>query len=167
MVYHIFVRVCILGYNLYIDGKKQNADLITDYTYSMSLLSPGTYTFEVRAVNTVAEGQSATKQLTITPENQYTDGALFTTKDNSDGTCSIIGFSKTANMVNVLEEVTIGEYPQIGYIKDEMLKWGALGTLMSGSGPTVLGFFEREEDLNNCKYQLEGKVKKLIVTKTI
>lgn len=73
----------------------------------------------------------------------------------------------STNMVNVLEEVTIGEYPQIGYIKDEMLKWGALGTLMSGSGPTVLGFFEREEDLNNCKYQLEGKVKKLIVTKTI
>lgn len=73
----------------------------------------------------------------------------------------------STNMVNVLEEVTIIEHPQIGCIKDEMLKWGALGTLMSGSGPTVFGLFASEEELNRCKCQLEGKVKKLIVTKTI
>ncbi len=71
------------------------------------------------------------------------------------------------NMVNVLEEVTIGEHGQIQDIKNEMLEFGALGSLMSGSGPTVFGFFDNEEDLLKCKKSLEKKVKTLIITKTI
>lgn len=45
-------------------------------------------------------------------------------------------------MGNVLETVTIPAYPQIGKIRDAMLKNGALGAMMSGSGPTVFGIFE-------------------------
>ncbi|MDO4326584.1 MAG: 4-(cytidine 5'-diphospho)-2-C-methyl-D-erythritol kinase [bacterium] len=48
----------------------------------------------------------------------------------------------TARFGNVLEKVTIPEYPVIGEIKDMMTKMGAIGTLMSGSGPTVFGLFE-------------------------
>ena len=43
---------------------------------------------------------------------------------------------------NVLETVTIPAYPVIGEIKAEMQKEGAINSLMSGSGPTVFGFFE-------------------------
>lgn len=50
------------------------------------------------------------------------------------------------NMKNVLEEVTIKMHPQIQHIKNDMLKYGALGTMMSGSGPTVFGIFETKED---------------------
>lgn len=71
------------------------------------------------------------------------------------------------NMVNVLEEVTIKEHGQIQDIKNEMIEFGALGSLMSGSGPTVFGFFDNEEDLLKCKKNLEKKVKTLIITKTI
>jgi 4-diphosphocytidyl-2-C-methyl-D-erythritol kinase len=46
------------------------------------------------------------------------------------------------NMVNVLESVTIRMHPQIGEIKAEMLKRGAIGALMSGSGPSVFGIVE-------------------------
>jgi 4-diphosphocytidyl-2-C-methyl-D-erythritol kinase len=42
---------------------------------------------------------------------------------------------------NVLETVTIKEYPVIQQIKENMLESGAIGALMSGSGPTVFGLF--------------------------
>lgn len=47
-----------------------------------------------------------------------------------------------ASMGNVLEQVMLKEYPIIGQIKQAMLDLGAMGALMSGSGPTVFGLFE-------------------------
>lgn len=46
-----------------------------------------------------------------------------------------------AHLGNVLETVTIPAYPVIQQIKDQMTAYGATGTLMSGSGPTVFGLF--------------------------
>ncbi len=48
------------------------------------------------------------------------------------------------NLSNVLEYVTIPENPIIDTLKAEMIKLGALGSLMSGSGPSVFGIFEDE-----------------------
>ena len=45
-------------------------------------------------------------------------------------------------MVNVLEAVTIKKHVIICEIKDKLVKLGALGSMMSGSGPTVFGIFE-------------------------
>lgn len=45
------------------------------------------------------------------------------------------------NLGNVLETVTVKEYPVIREIKEKMLEYGAVGSLMSGSGPTVFGLF--------------------------
>jgi len=42
---------------------------------------------------------------------------------------------------NVLETVTVKEYPVIQTLKCQMLEYGAIGSLMSGSGPTVFGLF--------------------------
>lgn len=47
-----------------------------------------------------------------------------------------------ANMGNVLESVTIPAHPEIATIKECMMEHGALGSLMSGSGPTVFGIFD-------------------------
>lgn len=47
-------------------------------------------------------------------------------------------------MGNVLETVTIPEYPVIRQIKDTMKEYGALNAMMSGSGPTVFGLFEEK-----------------------
>lgn len=71
------------------------------------------------------------------------------------------------NMGNKLESVVIKEYPIIEIIKEEMVKLGALGALMSGSGPTVFGIFDDENKLYSCKERMERKYKKVIVTKTI
>lgn len=49
------------------------------------------------------------------------------------------------NMANVLEEVTIGMYPEIEDIKQDLMKHGAMGSMMSGSGSAVFGLFETKE----------------------
>ena len=46
-----------------------------------------------------------------------------------------------SSMGNVLEEVTIGEYPVIDEIKRIMRESGVLNAMMSGSGPTVFGIY--------------------------
>lgn len=57
----------------------------------------------------------------------------------------------TNRMSNVLETVTIPEYPVIDDIKKCMLEQGALNALMSGSGPTVFGVFENLETAKRVK----------------
>lgn len=49
-----------------------------------------------------------------------------------------------ADMGNVLETVTIPEYPVIAEIKENMMQNGAVNAMMSGSGPTVFGLFADE-----------------------
>jgi 4-diphosphocytidyl-2-C-methyl-D-erythritol kinase len=46
---------------------------------------------------------------------------------------------------NDLEVVVIPRYPVLVEIKKKLSQAGALGTLMSGSGPTVFGLFESQE----------------------
>ena len=48
-------------------------------------------------------------------------------------------------MENVLETVTVKEYPIIEEIKTYMKQNGALNSIMSGSGPTVFGLFDNYE----------------------
>lgn len=57
----------------------------------------------------------------------------------------ITSFAK--GIYNDLEKVTIKNYPEIELIKKDILDSGALGVLMSGSGPTVYGIFEKKEKL--------------------
>ena len=47
-------------------------------------------------------------------------------------------------MRNVLESVTMPAHPEIGRIRERMLELGALGSRMSGSGPSVFGLFPDE-----------------------
>lgn len=70
------------------------------------------------------------------------------------------------NMGNVLEEVTIPMVPVIAEIKETMRQNGALNSMMSGSGPTVFGLFEQEEQARRCLEVLkkEGKAKHVYLT---
>ncbi len=47
---------------------------------------------------------------------------------------------------NVLETVTVPEYPVIQKLKDTMMRCGAQAALMSGSGPTVFGIFKSRQE---------------------
>ena len=74
----------------------------------------------------------------------------------------------TNKMGNVLATVTETEYPIITEIKNKMVELGALGSMMSGSGPTVFGIFNdrdaakaaysffKESDLGRQVYLTDG-----------
>ena len=60
------------------------------------------------------------------------------------GNGDISGLSNVLS--NVLETVTVPEYPVLTEIKEFLVQNGAAGSLMSGSGPTVFGIFKNKED---------------------
>lgn len=68
-----------------------------------------------------------------------------------------------ASMGNVLERVTIEDYPIIEEIKNVMKEEGALNAMMSGSGPTVFGIFD---DKTMAK-QAGQKIRELELTKQV
>lgn len=61
------------------------------------------------------------------------------------------------SMGNVLEGVTIGEYPVIEEIKNVMKQEGALNAMMSGSGPTVFGIFADRRTAKKACYAIREK----------
>jgi len=56
-------------------------------------------------------------------------------------------------LFNDLERVTLVKYPFLCSIKDSLIKLGALGALMTGSGPSVFGLFDSAK-----KAQEAGKI---------
>ena len=60
-------------------------------------------------------------------------------------------------MGNVLEDVTIPMHPVIDEIKQVMKDCGALGAMMSGSGPTVFGLFESRAGARDAQRRIREK----------
>lgn len=71
------------------------------------------------------------------------------------------------NMFNKMEEPIMKEYPIIQSIKDIMLNHGALGALMSGSGPTVFGIYDDEEKMKETKKKLLNITDKVYICETL
>ena len=61
----------------------------------------------------------------------------------------------TKRLGNVLESVTVKKYPIIDTLKNSMKEAGAIGALMSGSGPTVFGVFSSLEDSEKAEKVLK------------
>lgn len=58
-------------------------------------------------------------------------------------------------LTNDLEKVTVGLHPVLDRLKSLLLEYGALGALMSGSGPTVFGVFADEESAFSAERKLK------------
>lgn len=71
------------------------------------------------------------------------------------------------NMKNLLETVTIKKHNEIQEIKDFMMKEGSVGSMMSGSGPTVFGFFEDMLTAQRCYEKLKESYKEVFITRTV
>ena len=71
-----------------------------------------------------------------------------------------------ADMGNVLETVTIPAYPVIADIKEHMRNHGAVGAMMSGSGPTVFGIFASQTEVRNAyrAMRVSGLAKQVYMT---
>lgn len=61
------------------------------------------------------------------------------------------------HMGNVLEQVTVEEYPVIDEIKKIMKEYGALNAMMSGSGPTVFGIFDDKKKAARALREIREK----------
>lgn len=65
-------------------------------------------------------------------------------------------FYGMANLMgNVLETVTVPAYPVIDQIKQFMMERGAMGAMMSGSGPTVFGLYTDLTAAKQTFYELK------------
>lgn len=98
------------------------------------------------------------KNLKIDPLHRVDINKLinFIEKDN------LIGLSE--NMENIMENVVIEQYPIIDQVKKDMISFGALGSLMSGSGPTVFGIFPDPDRLKYCKGKLREKYEATLIS---
>jgi len=67
----------------------------------------------------------------------------------------------TDRLYNALEQVTERKRPIISDIKEIMLKNGALGVLMTGSGPTVYGYFTDRKIASQTLNQLKKSFPKI------
>lgn len=96
----------------------------------------------------------------ISTKEVYTELDALTSYQHPDidGMIAAIRAGDVAGVIarrgNVLESVTVCKCPAIAGIKERMDACGALGSLMSGSGPTVFGFFTSEEAAEAAREQL-------------
>ncbi len=70
------------------------------------------------------------------------------------------------NLCNVLESVTERMYPIIKDIKRKLYEYQALGSLMSGSGPTVFGFYKDYQKAKSAYENFKKVYKQTYVVKT-
>ncbi len=68
-------------------------------------------------------------------------------------------------MGNVLEDVTMEMHSVIGKIKNCMLEHGALGAMMSGSGPTVFGIYDDKNKIRTAMSRIkkQGLAKQIYI----
>ena len=68
-------------------------------------------------------------------------------------------------LYNKFEEVV--EVPEIDVIKSYMKKYGAEGTIMTGSGSAIFGIFEEKSDADDCMNELERHFENVWLTEPV
>ena len=72
-----------------------------------------------------------------------------------------------AGLYNDLEPIVFKRYPEILEIKNELLRSGAGGALLSGSGSTVFGIFDNPDLAKKALARFAGKKYKVFLAKSI
>lgn len=147
------VPYCLMGGTALAEGVGEQLTKLPDFSNKLILLAnPGVpvstaYVFKGLDLSSISKRPN-------------TDGLITAIKeDNLDFVAN--------NMVNLLETVTIKDHPIIEEIKVTMIKHGALGSIMSGSGPTVFGIFNDSKAMRKCKEVLDKKINIVIETVTL
>lgn len=90
---------------------------------------------------------------------------------NTNGLISKIGENNlhyvANNMKNLLENVTLRKHKVLYNIKGNLLHRGAIGAMMSGSGPTVFAFFDDMQIALKCYDDMKKKFDDVFLTRTI
>ena len=70
-------------------------------------------------------------------------------------------------MFNVLERVAIKKYSAINTIKEKLFESGAIGAMMSGSGPTVFGIAKTQNEAKKIADSFKDSGYQIFVTETV
>ena len=68
---------------------------------------------------------------------------------------------------NGLESVTFARYPQLGKLKEKMEQFGALGCVMTGSGPTLIGWCHTQRQAQRVAQAMSGYKAQIWVCKVL
>lgn len=81
---------------------------------------------------------------------------------------AISDFSEISGFLrNDFEKPVFLEYPQIKDLKNEMKKTGAFFSAMTGSGSTVFGLFENDDEAEAARLYFDGKAATVILTEFV
>ena len=75
--------------------------------------------------------------------------------------------SVSLNMKNVLENVSLRKHNELIKMKERIMDMNALGTLMSGSGPTIFAFYQDMLLAQRCYDNLKAEYDEVFITRTI
>lgn len=78
---------------------------------------------------------------------------------------NIVAIAK--NLYNDFEEPIFTAYPEVKKIKEKMLKTGALGALLAGSGLSVFGIYQEENAAQKAAEFFRTDYQKVFVTETL
>lgn len=144
------VPYCIIGGTALAEGIGENLTKLKSFAgHHILLINPGI------GIST----EDVYSKLDLEDKNRMDVNSIISSIESND----LELLSK--NMINGMEKVVISENPIIGEIKQDILDCGAIGALMSGSGPTVFGLFQEEEKLDYCKEKLSKKYSKGLLIK--
>jgi 4-diphosphocytidyl-2-C-methyl-D-erythritol kinase len=106
--------------------------------------------------------------LVLRPERGANTGGIYRAYDErpGEGTASVkpvVAALRSGNLTalagavgNDLEWVTAGFVPEIEMLKEALLRSGALGAAMSGTGTAVYGIFDSEEDAETAEKNVDA-----------
>ncbi|MBI5236779.1 MAG: 4-(cytidine 5'-diphospho)-2-C-methyl-D-erythritol kinase [Deltaproteobacteria bacterium] len=124
-------------------GRGEELEKVEPPDYRYILINPG---FEVSTA-------WAYRNFDLT--NAKEDNTLLYSKKPFDG---LDDAAVRGLLVNDLESITIKRYPEIARLKERLLEAGAIGALMSGSGPTVFGVFRDRQDALGAYERIRGSI---------
>lgn len=146
------VPFCLLGGTAYASGVGEILEVLPSFKDKYILLANNGSTVSTPYVYEALAVSSSKKETRIREKISYIL--------NDD----LYGLS--GDLYNIMEDVVIKEEADILYIKNTMIEAGALGSLMSGSGPTVFGIFDNEEKMLACRDILKEDMEKVFISKT-
>ena len=146
------VPFCIFGGTARAKGIGERLKRITDQpSLPILLINPGIHV----STKEVFEALDANRTI-LHPK---TDQAIQAWQDQDFET-----MRKTAG--NRLREVTVQWYPEIQKIEEKLMEAGAVFAMMSGSGPTVFGIYETEEERDRAFEALKEQYSVVVRSRT-
>lgn len=141
-----------------------NFEVSTRWAYSNFVLTPSTEKKRHDSGSTLSMDAPLVRQAQ-NPDRDTTTSWLAEKLTKKEFHLNLHSLVKTPKgisriLLNHLEPVVSKRYPEIDVMKDTLVSAGALGALMTGSGPTVFGLFDNESSSAAAYEKTRGAARK-------